>query len=109
MHNLEQLLHSAGPLDTQSSHIYLCFRSDPGYASTAEALDLLKNGACSTALTETRHAPSSILRRGHGKLEAAMLSERAYFHLPAPGFELNKAELVLRGLRLTYDAMIDGK
>ena len=67
MHNLYQVLHSTGPLDTQSSHICLCFGS-----------------------------------------EAVMLSERAYFHLPAPLFKLSKAELVLRRLRPTYDAMIDG-
>jgi len=106
--NLRELGDFVGELDTQTRNVLKCV-TDPGVGRTSEALTLLKHVACSTGLAEKGHAPGSILRRDHAKLEARLFGERAFVHLHTPLFKSSPEELKVQRMREKYDAIVDGR
>ena len=105
--NLQRLDGYTGIVDHLTADILLCYRLDPGPGRTIEALTLLQHACGSTGLCEKGHAPISICKRQHDRLEVSSLRLQAFAHLQAPFLRLSRADQTVVKSERDVQAVLD--
>ena len=106
--NCRDMCASGDILDTVTRNVKICFEADPGPAATVQALELLKQAACSTGLSEKSHGPAALVKKRHPSMEASGVRHEAYIHLHTPMFRMSTNDAKIARLQSIFERALSG-